>query len=73
MIVRVSGVRSTKGISAAADWTRLSYQFDVFGVEDVELICEFRGGTGSSGVFDAGSLRLARKGPPEGTVRTDAE
>lgn len=73
VIVRISGERSAKGISAAADWTRLSYQFDVFGVEDVELICEFRGNAGSSGVFDAGSLRLTRKGPPEAKIRTGSE
>jgi spore coat protein H len=73
VLVRISGERSVDGISTAAAWTRLSYQFDVLGVEDVELICEFRGSTGSSGVFDAGSLRLTRKGPPEGTVRTAAE
>jgi hypothetical protein len=41
----------------------LRYAFDVRGLEDVELVCEFRGPKGA-GEFDSGSLRLVRKGPP---------
>lgn len=63
VILRVSGERSTKGITISDDWKDLIYAFDVRGIEDVELVCEFRGARGS-GHFDATSLRLARKGPP---------
>jgi len=63
VILRISGERSTHGIAINEEWTALSYPFDVRGLEDVELVCEFRGPRGS-GEFDAGSLRLLRKGPP---------
>ena len=62
VILRVSGERSTKGITISDDWTKLSYEFDVHGIEDVELACEFRGGSGACGYFDDTSHRLARKG-----------
>ena len=60
VILRISGERSTEGIAITDEWKRLSYEFDVNGVEDVELICEFRGPQGS-GFFDTGTLRLVRK------------
>ena len=63
VILRVSGERSTNGIRISDNWTALSYEFDVHGIEDVELVCEFRGGSGGSGCFVDTSLRLARKGP----------
>ena len=62
VILRTSGQRSTAGISISEEWKTLSYEFDVRGVEDVELVCEFRGPQGS-GVFDATTLRLIRRGP----------
>lgn len=61
VILRISGERSTEGIAIAGDWKTLSYEFDVNGVEDVELVCEFRGPQGS-GYFDVNTLRLVRKG-----------
>jgi spore coat protein H len=69
VILRISGVRSTEGISTASKWTPLAYEFDVLGVEDVELICEFRGGDNAAGFFDASSLRLTRRGPPSAAAR----
>jgi hypothetical protein len=69
VILRISGDRSTEGISTATKWTPLAYEFDVLGVEDVELICEFRGGDNAVGFFDANSLRLTRKGPPSAPAR----
>jgi hypothetical protein len=62
VILRVSGEKSPKGISATNEWTVLSYEFDIRGIVDAELVCEFRGRQGS-GLFDAGSLQLIRKGP----------
>jgi hypothetical protein len=60
VILRISGERSTEGITITGEWKKLSYEFDA-GIEDVELICEFRGiGTG---YFDAASMQLLRKGP----------
>jgi hypothetical protein len=62
VILRVSGERSTKGLSTSENWTLLRYDFDVYGTASAELICEFRG-TKGSGSFDSGTLKLARKGP----------
>jgi hypothetical protein len=62
VILRVSGERSIKGLSVAQGWTLLRYEFDVHGIQNEELVCEFRGAKGS-GLFDAGTLKLARKGP----------
>jgi hypothetical protein len=62
VILRVSGEKSPKGISATNEWTVLSYEFDIRGVVDAELVCEFRGRQGL-GMFEAGSLQLIRKGP----------
>ena len=63
VILRVSGERSTMGIAQPADWSKLSYEFDVRGLMDVELICEYRGPEGT-GSFDASTLKLIRTGPP---------
>jgi spore coat protein H len=60
VILRVSGERSTRGITIADEWKPLSYEFTVNGIEDVELVCEFRGPQGS-GFFDVSSLRLVRR------------
>ena len=64
VILRISGERSTRGIAITDEWKKLTYEFDVRGLEDVELVCEFRAGPAGSGWFDAGSLRLVRRGPP---------
>ena len=63
VMLRISGERSTNGIAISREWKTLNYEFDVRGLEDVELVCEFRGEQGW-GEFDARSLRLVRKGPP---------
>lgn len=63
VLLRISGERSTAGIATPSDWTPLRYEFDVLGIMDVELACEFRGQTGT-GIFDLNTLRLVRKGPP---------
>jgi hypothetical protein len=66
VLLRISGERSTEGIATPADWARLSYEFDVRGIMDVELACEFRGPEGT-GMFDLDTIRLIRKGPPSAT------
>lgn len=63
VLLRISGERSTEGITTSAEWTALRYEFDVRGIMDVELICEYRGPEGT-GTFDRPTLRLVRKGPP---------
>ena len=63
VILRISGERSARGITITNDWTTLSYEFDVRGIEDVEFICEFRGPAQTSGFFEPASMRLVRKGP----------
>lgn len=63
VLLRISGERSTDGITTATDWTPLRYEFNVHGIENVELIGEYRGPTGS-GMFDLSAFRLVRKGPP---------
>lgn len=59
VILRMSGERSTGGIAISEEWKTLRYEFEVQGVEDVELICEFRGAQGT-GSFDLNSMRLVR-------------
>jgi hypothetical protein len=59
VILRMSGERSAEGITISEEWKTLRYEFEVQGVEDVELICEFRGAQGM-GSFDVNSLRLVR-------------
>jgi hypothetical protein len=61
VILRVSGERSIKGITISEEWKKLTYQFDVRGIEDVELVCEFRG-TGA-GLFDPATMQMTRIGP----------
>jgi hypothetical protein len=62
VILRISGERATRGISVSSEWKPLSYEFNIRGAEEVELVCEFRGQ--GSGLFDSGTLRLILKGPP---------
>ncbi len=67
VMLRISGERATNGIAITREWRSLNYEFDVRGLEDVELVCEFRGSQGW-GEFDARSLQLVRKGrafPPK--------
>jgi hypothetical protein len=70
VLLRISGERSTQGIAITDEWNKLTYEFDVRGLEDVELICEFRAGRQGSGSFDAASLRLVRKGPPHDSPKS---
>ena len=69
VILRISGERSTQGIAVPTDWTKLSYAFDVRGIMEVELACEFRGPEGL-GLFDLSTLRLVRAGPPSAKAET---
>ena len=59
VILRVSGERDAAGLSNNEDWTRLSYEFDVSGLINAELICEFRGAAGL-GMFDVSTIKLRR-------------
>lgn len=63
VIVRVSGERDSTGLSTNAAWTPLSYDFEVPGLVNADLVCEFRGPEGT-GTFDVSSLKLRRKGQP---------
>jgi hypothetical protein len=58
VILRISGERSTEGISITDDWKPLSYEFDASGPGEVEVICEFRGQ--GSGLFAAPTLQLIK-------------
>jgi hypothetical protein len=58
LILRKSGDKNSPG-TVSSKWTTLRYEFQVGGIEDVELICEFRGNQGS-GLFDPASIRLTR-------------
>jgi CotH kinase protein len=58
LIVRKSGDKLSPG-KASPKWTTLRYEFEIGGIEDVELVCEFRGNQGS-GLFDPTSMRLTR-------------
>lgn len=61
--LRVSGERAAPTIASAADWTALTYDFEVSGLLDTELVCELRASRGTV-VFDADSLRLTRLKAP---------
>ena len=62
--LRISGDREPKMLVNAPDWTTLQYDFDINGLLDMELVCEFRASQGSV-QFDASSLKLIRKGDRE--------
>jgi len=68
VILRVSGERDPVGLAIKADWTPLRYEFEMPGLINAELVCEFRGPEGS-GMFDAGSLVLRRKIPATPSVK----
>jgi hypothetical protein len=57
--LRVSGERSAKMVTEAAEWTTLTYRFTMPAMADMELVCEFRGSNGRAR-FDADSLKLIR-------------
>jgi hypothetical protein len=46
VILRVSGEKFPKG-DVSLQWTTLRYEFEVRGIEDVELVCEYRGTRGA--------------------------
>ena len=64
VLLRMSGERSVEGITISEEWKPLRYEFEVRGVEDVELVCEFRGAQGS-GWFDVNTMRLNRLDAPQ--------
>jgi hypothetical protein len=59
VLLRISGEKLFQG-TASSEWTELRYEFDVHGIQDVELVCEYRG-TRGSGFFDPASMRLIRQ------------
>lgn len=61
IIFRISGETRTDGFALADGWKTYTYEFDIRGVESVELVCEFRGPPGGVGEIDAASLRLVKK------------
>jgi hypothetical protein len=58
--LRMSWRSAPKLLSQAPDWTSLNYDFMIGALEQVELVCEFRGSEGSAR-FDLDSLKLIRK------------
>jgi hypothetical protein len=61
-MLRISGETRTDFLTTANDdWKTLTYSFDVTGLEQVELVCEFRGPAGAVCEFDTASLALTRK------------
>lgn len=62
VILRVSGERDATGLVTNAAWTPLKYEFELPGLVNAELVCEFRGPEGA-GTFDASSLQLRRRPP----------
>jgi hypothetical protein len=57
--LRISGEKFPVS-SESSQWITLHYEFEVHGIEDVELVCEFKGAQGV-GSFDPASMRLIRK------------
>ncbi len=60
--LRISGEKQPVMTFSAPEWTTLSYEFEVRGLLDIELVCEFRA-SGGSAAFDRSSLKLVRKNP----------
>lgn len=60
--IRISGEKEPVMTVSAPEWTTLSYEFEVRGLRDIELVCEFRASRGSA-EFDRSSLKLVRKSP----------
>jgi spore coat protein H len=60
--LRISGEKEPVMTVNAPEWTTLSYEFEVRGLRDIELVCEFRASRGSA-EFDRSSLKLVRKSP----------
>lgn len=58
-LLRISGDRQTGGMVKDTPWRPLRYDFEVEGPIDVELICEFRGASGSA-AFDLSTLVLKK-------------
>ena len=58
--LRLSGVRSGYPRTVSADWTEISYSFEVDEPMEVEVLCELRG-TLATAYIDANSLRILRK------------
>jgi len=70
--LRVSGERSAKMVTDAAEWTTLTYRFSMPAMADMELVCEFRGSNGRAR-FDVDSLKLIRTSKtarPTGSSKT---
>jgi len=70
--LRVSGERSAKMVTEAAEWTSLAYRFSMPAMADMELVCEFRGSNGHAR-FDVDSLKLIRTSKttkPTGSPKT---
>ena len=68
VMLRVSGERDATGLVINSDWTPLHYEFEMTGLINAEMVCEFRGPEGT-GSFDASSLKLRRLGPPANPVK----
>lgn len=62
--LRISGEREPAMIIDSPEWKTLRYEFDVNGLLDIELVCEFRA-SGGSAEFDRASLRLIHTAPAE--------
>ena len=60
VMLRVSGETSTDGIVVSDEWKEVRYAFEVKGVEDIELVAEFRGPVAAMAEFDVRSMKLRR-------------
>lgn len=58
--LRKSGEREAKMVLEAPAWTELRYDFTMPAQADIELLCEFRGGSGRAR-WELDSLKLIRK------------
>jgi hypothetical protein len=65
VMLRISGETKTEGIALTDQWKQFRYPFEVKGVEDVELVCEFRGPPGAMAEFDVNTMKLVRAGVGE--------
>ena len=61
--LRLSGDKPRAKVPRDADWTTLTHVFDIRGIVNTELVCDFRAANGEA-IFDVDSLKLTRTGPP---------
>jgi hypothetical protein len=65
VMLRVSGERDAAGLSLRPEWTPLTHEFEIPGLVNAEIVCEFRAPAGV-GMFDTATIQLRKLAPAAG-------